>query len=155
MKWVQLCGSLSSFLALPFFGIEMKTDLFQFCGHLWVFQICWHIACSTLTASSIRILNSWAEIPSLPLSLLIVLLPKAHLTSHSRMSDSRWVTSPLWLSQSLRPFCIFYVQSCHLYLLSSASVRSSDSRFHVLPIMKHFPSVFSFFTLKNYSIIYY
>ena len=101
MKWVQLCGSLSSFLALPFFGIEMKTDLFQFCGHLWVFQICWHIACSTLTASSIRILNSWAEIPSLPLSLLIVLLPKAHLTSHSRMSDSRWLITHSWLSRSV------------------------------------------------------
>ena len=28
-------------LALPFFGIGMKTDLFQSCGHCWVFQICW------------------------------------------------------------------------------------------------------------------
>ena len=34
-----------------FFGIGMKTDLFQSCGHCWVFQICWHIECSTLTAS--------------------------------------------------------------------------------------------------------
>ena len=25
-------------LALPFFGIGMKTDLFQSCGHFWVFQ---------------------------------------------------------------------------------------------------------------------
>ena len=32
-----------------FFGIGMKTDLFQFCGHCWVFQICWHIECSTFT----------------------------------------------------------------------------------------------------------
>ena len=38
---------------LPFFGIEMKTDLFQSCGHCWVFQICWHIECSTFTASKI------------------------------------------------------------------------------------------------------
>ena len=38
-------------LALPFFGIGMKTDLFQSCGHCWVFQICWHIECSTFTAS--------------------------------------------------------------------------------------------------------
>ena len=37
--------------ALPFFGIGMKTDLFQSCGHCWVFQICWHIECHTLTAS--------------------------------------------------------------------------------------------------------
>ena len=27
-------------LALPFFGIGMKTDLSQSCGHCWVFQIC-------------------------------------------------------------------------------------------------------------------
>ena len=30
-------------LVLPFFGIWMKTDLFQSCGHCWVFQIFWHI----------------------------------------------------------------------------------------------------------------
>ena len=30
----------------------MKTELFQSYGHCWVFQICWHIECSTLTASS-------------------------------------------------------------------------------------------------------
>ena len=28
-------------LALPFFGTGMKTDLFQSCGHCWVFQIYW------------------------------------------------------------------------------------------------------------------
>ena len=39
-------------LVLPFFGIRMKIDLFQSCGHCWVFQICWHIECSTFTASS-------------------------------------------------------------------------------------------------------
>ena len=33
----------------------MKTDLFQSCGHCWVFQICWHSECSTFTASSFRI----------------------------------------------------------------------------------------------------
>ena len=37
-------------LALPFFVLGMKTDLFQSCGHCWVFQICWHVECSTLTA---------------------------------------------------------------------------------------------------------
>ena len=40
-------------LALPFFGIGMKSDLLQSCGHCWIFQICWHIECSTLTASSL------------------------------------------------------------------------------------------------------
>ena len=52
-------------LALPFFGIGMKTDLFQSCGHCWVFQLCWHIECSTFTASSFSIWNSSTGIPSL------------------------------------------------------------------------------------------
>ena len=43
------------FLALPLFGIGMKTDLFQACGHCCVFQICWYIECTTFTASSFRI----------------------------------------------------------------------------------------------------
>ena len=38
-----------------FFGIGVKTDLFQSCGYCWVFQMCWYIECSTLTASSLRI----------------------------------------------------------------------------------------------------
>ena len=78
-------------LALPFFVVGMKTDLFQSCGHCWVFQICWHIECSTFTASSFRIWNISTGIPSPPLALFIVMLRKAHLTSHSRMSGSRWV----------------------------------------------------------------
>ena len=70
-------------LALPFFGVGMKTDLFQSCGHCWVFQICWHIEYSTFTASPFRIWNSSMGIPSPPLALFVVMLPKAHLTSHS------------------------------------------------------------------------
>ena len=41
--------------ALPFFGIGMKTDHFQSCGHCLVYQIYWYIECSTFTASSFRI----------------------------------------------------------------------------------------------------
>ena len=70
-------------LKLPFFGIGMKTDLFQYCDHCWVFQICWHIECSTFTASSFRIWNSSTGIPSPPLALFVVMLPKAHLTEIS------------------------------------------------------------------------
>ena len=103
----------------------MKTDLFQSCGHCWIFQICWHIEGSTFIASSFRIWNSSTEIPSPPLALFIVMLPKAHLTSHSRMSGSRWVITPLWLSGSWRSFLYsFSVHSCHLSLISSPSVRS-------------------------------
>ena len=100
----------------------MKTDLFQSCGHCWVFQICWHIEGSTFTASFFRIWNSSTGIPSPPLALFVVL--KAHLTSHSRMSGSRWVITPLWLSGSWRSFLYSsYVYSCHLFLISSASIR--------------------------------
>ena len=49
--------------ALPFFGIGMKIDLFHSCGHCF-FQIFWRIECSTLPASSLRIWNSSAGIPS-------------------------------------------------------------------------------------------
>ena len=53
------------------------------------------------------------------------MLPKAHLTSHSRMSGSRWVITPPWLSGSWRSFLYgSSVYSCHLFLISSASVRS-------------------------------
>ena len=52
------CMVVWASLASPFFGIGMKADLFQSCGHCWVFQICWHIECSTFTASSFRIWNS-------------------------------------------------------------------------------------------------
>ena len=107
----------------------MKTDLFQSCGHCWVFQICWHIECSTLTASFFRIWNSSVEIPSPSLALFIVMLPKAHLTSHSKMSDSRWVTTPSWLSVSLRPFLYSSsVYSCHFFLISFASVRTLEQK---------------------------
>ena len=103
------------FLALPFFGIGMKTDIFQPCGHCWVFQIYWHSECSTLLASSFRIWNSSTGMPSPLLALFIVMLPKAHLTSHSRMSGSRLVITPSWLSGSWRSFLYSSsVYSCHL-----------------------------------------
>ena len=110
-------------LALPFFG--MKTDLYQSYGHCRVFQICWYIEYSTLIASSFRILNSSASIPSPLLALFVVMLPKVYLTSHFRMSGSRWVTTPSWLSGSLRPFMHHSsVYSCHLFLISFVSVSS-------------------------------
>ena len=48
------CVVFEHSLVLPFFGIGMKTDFFQFCEHGWVFQSCWHIECRTLTASFFR-----------------------------------------------------------------------------------------------------
>jgi len=62
-------------LALPFFGIGMKTDIFQSCSHCCIFQICGHIECNTLTTSSFEILNSSTGIPSAPQALFVVMLP--------------------------------------------------------------------------------
>ena len=102
-------------------GLEWK-QLFQCCGHCWVFQICWQMKCSTFMASSFRIWSSSTGIPSHPLALFIVMLPKDHLTSDSRMSGSRWVIIPSWLSGSLRIFCtvllcILVTSFLHLLLL--------------------------------------
>ena len=94
------CAVVWAFFGIAFLWIGMKTDLFQSCGHCWVFQICWRIECSTFTASSSRIWNSSTGIPSPPLALFVVMLPKAHLTLHSRMFGSRWVITPSWLSGS-------------------------------------------------------
>ena len=112
----------------------MKTDLFLSCGYCCVFQICWHIECSTLKASSFRIWNSSAGIPVHPLALFILMLPKAHLTSHSRMSGSRWLAILSWLTGSLRLFWYSSVYSCHLFLISSASVRSLSFLSFIVPI---------------------
>ena len=115
----------------------MKTDLFQYCGHCWVFPICWYIECSTYTESSFRTWNSSTEIPSPPLTLFVVMLPKAHLTSHSRMSGSRWVwmITPSWLSGLWTSF--LYSSSVYSYqlLISSASVGSIPFLSFIEPII--------------------
>ena len=119
---------------MPFFGIGMKTDLFQSCGHCWVFQICWHIKYSIFTESSFKIWNISAGIPLLPLALFAVMLPKAHLTLHSRMSDSRWVITPSWLYGLWRSFLYSSVYSCYLFLMSCASVMSITFLSFINPI---------------------
>ena len=113
----------------------MKTDLFQSCRHCWVFHICWHTECSTFTASSFRIWNSLSGTPSPTLALFIVMLLKAYLTSHSRMSASGWVITPLWLSESWRSSLYSSsMYSYHLFLISSASVRSIPFLSFINPI---------------------
>ena len=125
MKWVQLWVVWTSL------SIALLWD-WKCCVHCWVFQICRHIVCSTLIASSFRTWNSSTEIPSPPLALSIVMIPKAHLTSHSKMSGSRWLTIPLWLSGSLRPFLVWFF--CNLFLISYASVWSWSFLSFIVPI---------------------
>ena len=80
------CAVVWAFFGIAFLWGWNENWPFQSCGHCWIFQICWHIECSTFTASSFRFWSNSTGIPSPPLALFIVLLPKAHLTSHSRIS---------------------------------------------------------------------
>ena len=98
-------------VAWAFFGIAYlwdwnKTVLFQSCSHCWVFQFGWHIECSTFTASSFRIWKSSTEIPSPPLSLFIMMLPKTYLT----------LVSILWHST------FFMVQLSHPYMTTGKTI---------------------------------
>ena len=148
------CQWFEHSLVLPFLGIGMRINIFQPCGHCWVFQICLHVECSTLTASYFRILNSSAGIPSPTLALLAAVLPKAQLTSHSRMSGSSWVTTPLWLSRSLRSFLYSSsVYSYSLFLISSASSRSLPFLSFSVPIFRWNISLISSF-FEDISVVF-
>ena len=89
-------------------GVLQSMGL-QRVGHDWATELNWminNIEYSISTASSFKIWSNSAEIPPPPVTLFIVMLPKAHLTSHSRMSGSRWIITPSWLSGSLRSFFV-------------------------------------------------
>ena len=119
------CALVWAFFGIAFLRDWNENSLFQSCGHCWIFQIYWYIECSAFTASSFRIWNSSTGISSHPLTLFSVMLSKAHLTSHSRMPRSGWVITPLWLSGLWSSFLYSSSgYSCHLFLISSASVRS-------------------------------
>ena len=115
--WSGVWDECNCVVVWAFFGVAFLWDWnengpFPVPWPLLSFQICWHIECSTFTASSFRIWNSSTGIPSPPLALFVVMLPKAHLTSHSRMFGSRWVITPSWLSWLWRSFfvqffCVF------------------------------------------------
>ena len=47
------CAVVWAFFGIAFLWDWKKMDFFQSCGHCSVFQICWHIEGSTLTASII------------------------------------------------------------------------------------------------------
>ena len=104
-----------------FFGIVFLWDW----NENWPFPVLWPLLSfpyllaywvSTFTTSSFRIGNSSTGIPSPPLLLFVVMLPKAHLTSHSRMSDTRWVFTPLWY---LGCEALFYIVL--LFILATSS----------------------------------
>ena len=122
---MQLCGSLN--ILWPCLSLRDWNENWPF-PVLWPllsFPFCWDIECSTFIASSFRIWNSSTGIPSPPLALFTLLLPKSHLASLSRLSGSGWEITPLWLSVSWWSFLYSSsVYSCYLFFISSASVRS-------------------------------
>ena len=79
-----------------------------------------------LSMGSHRVWHHWSNlaaavaaatgIPSSLLALFVVMLPKAHLTSHSRMSGSRWVITPLWSLGDHWVMKIFFVQFFCVFL---------------------------------------
>ena len=99
------CAVLWAFFGIAFLWDWNENWPFQSNGHCWVFQIGWYTEWNTFTASSFGIWNSSAGFPSPPLALFVVILPEVHLTFLSRLSGSRWVITPSWLSVSWRFFC--------------------------------------------------
>jgi len=79
------------------------------------------------------------------------MLLKAHLTLHSRMSGSRWVITSSWFSGSLKS--VLYtssVYSCHLFLVSSASLMSIPFLSFIEPIFAwKFPLVYLVFLKRS------
>ena len=73
------------------------------------------------------------------------MFPKAHLTLYSRISDSRWVITLLWWSGSLGSSVYF----CHLFLISTASVRSIQFLSFILPIFAWNVPLISLIFLKR------
>ena len=107
-----------------FFGIAFLWDwnenwYFPVLWPLWSFPNLLEIWVQPFT-SSFKIWNSSTGILSPPLALFVVMLSKAHLTSHSRMSGSRWVIIPSRLSGLWRFFLYSSVYSCHIFLMSSS-----------------------------------
>ena len=71
---------------MPFFGIGMKTDLFQAAVTVEFSKFA-GILSAALSQQHLSVFE--IGIPPLPLALFIVMLSKTHLTSHSRMSGSK------------------------------------------------------------------
>ena len=87
------CLMASAFFGTTLLGNWDEDWPFPVLWPLLGFQICWHNECEILMASSFRDLNNSAGISLHPLVLLTAVLLKAHLTSHSQMSGSGWLTT--------------------------------------------------------------
>ena len=88
-EMMQLCGSLSILWHCFSLGLEWKVT-FSSPVATAEFSKCAGILSAALSKHHFfRIWNSSTGIPSPPLALLVVMIPKVHLTSHSKVSGSR------------------------------------------------------------------
>ena len=155
MKWAQLSGSLN-FLCIAFLWDWNEN---------WTFPVLWpQLSFPNLLAYwvqhfnsiSFRIWNRSAGILSPSLPLFIVMLPEAHLTSHSMLNGSRWVITSSWLSWPLRPF--LYSSSVN-YLIITSIPRIcipgiSSPQLQGLTLLRHCWSWFGSILLKNSATIF-
>ena len=132
---MQLCGSLNSLRHCLSLGLKWiltisspvaTTEFSRFAGIL---------SAALSQHHHLEFENSSTGIPSPLLALFVVMLPKAHLTSHPRISGSKWGITPSCLSGSWRSFLYSsFVCSYHLFWISYASVRSIPFLFFIVPI---------------------
>ena len=132
---MQLCSSLSILWHCLSLGVQWKLT---FSSPVAIAEFSRFAGMLSAALSQHHFLGfeiAQLEFHHLQLALFIMMLPKAHLTSHSRMSGFRWVITPSWISGLWRSFLYnFYVYSCHLFLISSTSVRSIPFLSFIVPI---------------------
>ena len=119
----SMCDECNCVVVWTSFGNAFNKD----CNENWPFPVLWPLLnfpnllayrAQHFHSIIFRTWNSSSGIPSPLLALFIVMLPKARLTSHSRMSGCRWVITPSWLSGLCRSFLYSSsVYSCHLFLI--------------------------------------
>ena len=120
MRWVQLCSSFTILWHFLSLGLEWKLTFSSPVATAEFSKFAGILSATFSQDHPLRFEIAQLEFHHLH-SLFIVMLPKAHLTSHLRMSGSRWVKTPSWLSGSLSSLLYSSVYSCHLFLISIAS----------------------------------
>ena len=137
------------------FGIAFLWDL----NENWSFPVLWPLLSfpyflaywivQHFHTSSFRIWNSSTGIPSPPLALFVVMLPKAHLTLDSRMSGlGEWSHHRGYLGHK-DLFLYSSVYSCYFFLISFASVRSILFLSFIVPIFAWMVPLVSLIFLKS------
>ena len=135
LRWVQLCGRLNILWYCLSLELEWKLTFSSPVATAEFSKFVGILSVALSQHHHLKIWNSSVGIPSPLLALFMVMLPKAHLTLNSRMSGSRWVITPSWLSGLWRSFLWSSLYSCHLFLVSSASVRSIPFLSFIEPIV--------------------